>query len=208
MAKVKLNFSKLPIPEKLSRAQQIVGSLTGNANFPAPQPTLAQITDAINDLQNAANTAQKARQAAKTATSEQETKEDTLDQLITQLGGHVESVSGGDETKILSAGMDVRAPNAPGIDPPSMPTAAALSEGDHAGELDMQWDKVSGARSYIVQISPDPPTLTSWQQATVVARSQATLGGLTSGTRYWARVAAVNTNGQSGWSDPATKIAP
>ena len=35
-----------------------------------------------------------------------------------------------------------------------------------------------------------------------------TASGLTSGTRYWFRVASVNNNGQSGWSDPATKIAP
>jgi hypothetical protein len=74
--------------------------------------------------------------------------------------------------------------------------------------LDAQWDRVSGARSYIIQISLDPPTPTSWQQALVVAVSHATLQGLISGTRYWVRVAAVNANGQSGWSDPATKIAP
>lgn len=208
MPKVKLNFTKLSIPEKLSRAQQIVASLTGNANFPAPQPTLAQINDAVNDLQAASVAADKARAAAKTATSEQESKEKALSQLITQLGGHVESVSGGDETKILSAGMDVRAPNAPGSDPPAMPKSVALSEGDHASELDAGWDSVTGARSYVVQISLDPPTATSWQQATVVTRSHATLSGLTSGTRYWVRVASVNANGQSGWSDPATKIAP
>jgi hypothetical protein len=205
MPKVKLNFTKLSIAEKLSRAQQIVASLTGNPNFPAPQPTLAQLNDA---LQAASITAQKARQEAKTATSEQESKEETLNQLITQLGGHVESVSGGDETKILSAGLDVRATGSPGSDPPSLPKAVALTEGDHSNELDAGWDSVTGARSYVVQLSADPPTPTSWQPGTVVARSHATLSGLQSGTRYWVRVAAVNANGQSGWSDPATKIAP
>lgn len=105
MPKVKLSFTRLSIPERLSRAQKIVESMTGNPNFPAPQPTLAQISAAVNDLQATSIAAQKARQEAKTATSEQETKEDVLDQLITQLGGHVESISGDDETKILSAGM-------------------------------------------------------------------------------------------------------
>jgi len=39
-------------------------------------------------------------------------------------------------------------------------------------------------------------------------KSTTTIDGLTSGTRYWFRVAAVAALGQSGWSDPATKIAP
>jgi len=38
--------------------------------------------------------------------------------------------------------------------------------------------------------------------------SSATVPGLTSGTRYWFRVAGVGTAGQGAWSDPATKVAP
>lgn len=208
MPRVKLNWKDLSIPEKLARAKQFINALTGNPNFPAPQPTLAQLSAAADALEAAAADAQAARAEAKTATSRQEQKEDTLDLLVTQLAAHVESVSGDDETKILSAGMDVRATGSPGSDTPSLPKGVALSEGDHAGELDAGWDSVTGARSYVVQMSVDPPTPTSWQPGPVVTRSHATLSGLTSGTRYWVRVAAVNANGQSGWSDPATKIAP
>ena len=35
-----------------------------------------------------------------------------------------------------------------------------------------------------------------------------TAAGLASGSRYRFRATAINSNGQSGWSDPATKIAP
>jgi hypothetical protein len=56
--------------------------------------------------------------------------------------------------------------------------------------------------------SPDPPTPTSFTHAGVCTRSAFTVTGLTSGTRYWFRVAAINANGQSAWSDPAMKIAP
>ncbi|HEX8162016.1 MAG TPA: fibronectin type III domain-containing protein [Pyrinomonadaceae bacterium] len=41
-----------------------------------------------------------------------------------------------------------------------------------------------------------------------MVKSQATIEGLTSGKKYWFRVAAVGPNGQSGWSNPATKLAP
>ena len=60
----------------------------------------------------------------------------------------------------------------------------------------------------IVQKSPDPISPTSWQQASVVTKSKTTVSGLTSGTKYWFRVAAVGTAGQGPWSDPATKLAP
>ncbi|MFL6212480.1 MAG: fibronectin type III domain-containing protein [Blastocatellia bacterium] len=42
----------------------------------------------------------------------------------------------------------------------------------------------------------------------VVVTSSAVASGLTRGAKHWFRVAAVSSNGQSGWSDPATKIAP
>ena len=79
---------------------------------------------------------------------------------------------------------------------------------DHDGEIDLSWEPVSGAKSYVVEKSVDPPTAASYAHDAVVTRSKHTAAGLTSGTRYWFRVAAVNNNGQSGWSDPATKIAP
>ena len=65
-----------------------------------------------------------------------------------------------------------------------------------------------GARSYVVQQSPDPPTNTSWTQITIVVKPQTTVTGLTGGQKYWFRVAAVGPKGQSAWSDPATKLAP
>ena len=43
---------------------------------------------------------------------------------------------------------------------------------------------------------------------TLEASCRGLSSGLTSGTRYWFRVAAAGASGQGGWSDPATKIAP
>lgn len=208
MSKIKLNWKSLTVPEKLQRIKQILTAMTGNPNFPTPQPTLAQVSAASDALETADSTAQTARAAAKTATSVRDQKESALDLLVTQLAAHVESVSGDDETKILSAGMDVRATSAPGSEPPRQPQGVAATEGDHSGEIDVQWDRISNARSYVVESSTDPNNPALWKQALVVTTSHATLSGLTSGQRYWVRVAAVNAKGQSGWSDPATKIAP
>ncbi|MDT5062879.1 MAG: hypothetical protein QOH63_3338 [Acidobacteriota bacterium] len=207
MSKIKLNLQRLTIPEKIARSQQIVAAMTGNANFTSPQPALPQVTTAINDLDTAYAATQTARQEAKTRTSIQNQKEEALDRVLTQLANYVESVSGDDEAKITSAGMNVRAEPAAAGDL-AAPTGLEASVGDRDGEIDLVWDKVNKARSYVIERSADPPTATSWTHAAVATKSQATVGGLTSGTKYWFRVAAVGPNGQSPWSDPATKLAP
>ena len=75
------------------------------------------------------------------------------------------------------------------------------------GTVDLSWDRVRGASSYIIQKSPNPITDSSWTQAGVSTKSSTTLTGMTSGTKYWFRVAAIGSAGQGAWSDPATKMA-
>jgi len=208
MSKIKLNLRNLTIPEKIARSQQIVAALTGNPNFNAPHPPLAQVTAAINELEAASNAAQAARQDAKAKTAAQNAKEEALDRIMTQLVAHVESVAGDDQQLIMSAGLDVRAAAASASATVSAPPALTATAGDHDGEIDLSWDTVRGARSYVIERSPDPPTESSWTHAAVSTRSQTTIEDLTSGTRYWFRVAAITATGQSGWSNPAMKIAP
>jgi Fibronectin type III domain len=207
MTKTKLNINGLSIPEKLARGRQIVTALTGNANFPSTQPTLAAVMTAINDLDAAYAATQRARQEAKTRTSEQNQKEDAFNQTLSKLAAHVESVSGDDEEKIMSAGMDVKAQTRTSREV-TTPEGLAATASDHEGEIDLQWDRVDGARTYMIERSADPPTPESWQHETASTRSSTTIRGLTSGTKYWFRVASVGAQGQSGWSNPAVRIAP
>ena len=208
MSRIKLNFRQLSIPDKIAKARQIITALTGNPSFATPTPPLATVTTAIDDLESSHADAQTAKQVAKTKTSAQNEREDTADKLMSQLAAYVESVGGENEELIRSAGMDTRSVAGASTASPTLPSALEASAGDHEGEADLSWDSVSGARSYIIERSPDPPTATSWAHAGVSTKARATIGGLTPGTRYWFRVAAVSTGGQSGWSDPATCIAP
>ena len=210
MPRIKLNFRQLSINEKIAKAKQVIAAIAGNAaDFKTPSPALASVTTATNDLETAAKETQEARQAAKTKTSAQNQKEDLLDKLMSQLSGYVESVAGDNEELIRRAGMDTRAPaGGPSSTIPAVPPALSATRGDREGDVDCSWDTVSGARSYVIEISPDPPTATSWAHAGVSTKSRSTISNLTPGTRYWFRVAAVGTAGQSGWSDPAMCIAP
>ncbi|HYY93693.1 MAG TPA: hypothetical protein VE713_04180 [Pyrinomonadaceae bacterium] len=151
MSRIKFNLRHLSIPEKLARSQQIVAALTDNPNFSAPHPPLAQVTAAINELEAATNAAQAARQEAKARTAAQQAKEEALDKIMTQLVAHVESVAGDDPQLIMSAGLDVRAAATA-----AAPPALTATVGDHDREIDLSWNTVRGARSYVVERRPDP----------------------------------------------------
>lgn len=209
MAQVKLNFRKLSVTEKIARARQIVDAMTANsASFSKPTPALPDVTATIDAVELANANALKARAAAKESTAILNEKEDQLDELMTWLASYVNSASAGKEEVILSAAMDVRTPAITSNFVPDTPNNIMPTMGDHEGEIDLSWNAKIGAQSYIVEISPNPPTDTSWTQVAVVTASKHTVTGLTSGTKYWFRVAAVGSGGQSGWSDPAVKMAP
>lgn len=208
MPKIKLNFRNLSIPEKVARARQVVTALTGNSNFSAPHPTLAEVTAATAALEEAANAAQAARLEAKGRTAAQGEREDELTQLMTQLAAHVESVAGGDEAKIMSAGLETRSERTTDSTAPAAPETLTATTGNHEGEIELSWDAVRGARSYVIERSTNPQEASSWAQAGVAPRSSFIVEGLESGTRYYFRVAAVTLNGQSPWSNQAVKVAP
>lgn len=208
MPKVKLNISRLSITQKIARCRQIVTAMTANATFPSPNPTLPAVTTAIDAVEEAFHDAQAARQEAKTKTSVLSDKDDVLSGMMAQLAAHVESVAGSDEAKIRSAGMDTKAAASAPTEITEPPANLSATAGDRDGEIDLAWEAVSGAKSYVLERTSDPANAASWTHTGVSTKSSQTINGLTSGTRYWFRVAAINGVGQSGWSDPAVKIAP
>ena len=208
MRKIKLNFSHLTITDKIAKARQIVAAIKGHPAFANPIPALDLVTAQIDDLETSHAETLAARQAAKTKTSARSHREVALTKTISQLVAYVESVGGDDEELLMSAGLDTRAIASLSSETPVLPGGLETAAGDHEGEVKLFWDTVAGARSYAIQQSPDPPTATSWIHAGVSIKSRYTINSLTSGTRFWFRVAAIGTAGQSGWSDPATRLAP
>ena len=203
MAKVKLNLQNYSITELFEFARNIVTALTGNADFPTPDPALAVVTTSADDLETAYNESQVARQDSQEKTTIMYDKKEAISKLITRLGLYVENTSGGDEAIIQGAGMDVRdVPGASAV--PAVPTGLSATAGDMEGEIDLQWEPVQRAVSYAIQQSPDPPG--TWTQAAISTKSKHSIQSLTSGDKCWFRVAAVGSAGQSGWSDPATRI--
>ncbi|MBI3194933.1 MAG: fibronectin type III domain-containing protein [Ignavibacteriae bacterium] len=207
-SKVKLGLHRLSVPEKLTFTETILKSMTGNASFPDPQPPLAEIEDAAKFLKEAQADQEASYQIAQSKTSIRDDKEKILNDKLTSLAGYVERTSAGDDAIILSAGMEVKA--APSrLSALTIATNLSATMGDGEGEIDLSWDPVTGAKSYVIEMSLDPPTATSWSQVAVSTNSSKTVANLKSGTKYWFRVAAIGGNNlQGSASDPATKVAP
>ena len=81
----------------------------------------------------------------------------------------------------------------------SIARRALDTDGDSAGEGDLNWQPVRNSKNFIVEMSPDPVTATSWVQAGLPTKSKFTVTGLTSGVKYWFRVATVGTQGPGPW---------
>ena len=208
MAKIVLTLLKLPIVQKITVARNIVTMLTGNTDFPTPDPPLADLTTASDEAQTANQESIQAKADSKTKTAVKREKEDALDNVLRKMANYVQNKSDGNEAKIEGAGFQVKADTGPvGELPP--PEDFSVTYGDEAGELDMHWDVVSGARSYVVQKNEtDPVNESAWSDIDNPTKSKYTVNGLTSGNRYWFRVLAVGSAGRGAPSGVETKIAP
>ncbi len=207
MAKVRLGLQNLTPDQLVALANTIKTAMTGNANFTTPNPTLTALGTLITTASTKLAAYNAAVTAASTALSDRDTALTALRGGLTQEGAYVENITVGDRVKIESAGMSVRADAAP-LGAPSQVLNLVLTAGDNDGTLDASWDSQRGV-SYEVQVSVDPVSGTSWTFKMSATKSAATLLGLTSGARMWARVRAVGADNATGpWSDPAVKTVP
>jgi hypothetical protein len=207
MSRVRLNLKNLTVTEKVAKGRQIVTAVTNNASFPNPNPPLNEVTAALDELAEAYALVQSAKSEITKRVVTQDNAGTKVDQALTKLASYVESVAGKDDTLITSAGLETKSsPSAPTL--PSVPQAVTASAGEHEGEINLAWKAVTNARSYAIESSQDPATPTTWTHMGIATSASKLITNLTSGKRYWFRVAAVSAGGQSGWSEHATKVVP
>ena len=205
MAKPKLELSGRNVPEKIAFGKQVVIAMTGNANFPNLATQTADFADATTNLENTNNEVAGALATYQQKQILRDTAEAEFNTAANVIATGVDSASGGDAVKIQSSGLDLKnASTPPGPMPPVQGLSVTAGEAD--GTARLKWNKVSGTKSYEVQRSLDATS--GWAHLCSCTRSGATVNGMTSGTRYWFRVAAVGAADTGPWSDPATKIAP
>ena len=204
MAIAKLEFARKTHSEKITTTKGIVKSITGNAHFAKPDPTIAEINTSLIKFEDA-HSAAKLDGGTKNMESRDKSEKE-LTELITRLVAYVQHESKGNAENIRSAGMDIKSDPVPTTSI-EIPTAVEAYIGNPT-EVDLVWKPIKKAISYEIQITLTPTDEGSWMHKGVSTKAKYTIAGLESGKKYWFRVSALGTRDlKSPYSDPATAMA-
>lgn len=199
MSRIKIDFNK-PVTEQVAKSRDIQTKMTGNPYFLTPNPTLAQVKTATDDLENA-YTAALNRDKAKKALMR--IARAALKALIVDLADYIQITSAGDEIKILSSGFGVRKVPTP-VALPNVPIDVKVMATEFDTELDVTFKSIKGAITYVLEICNDPLFEKNFNPIEISTKSSVRVKDLAPGTKYWFRILAVNTAGKSGWSTPVS----
>jgi len=85
------------------------------------------------------------------------------------------------------------------------PEILFATKGDLKGEVNLQWEPVEKAKYYIIQAANG---MNKWKEIDITTKALYTAARLKSGKKYSFRVAAITSEGQCEWSEPAEKRVP
>lgn len=207
MAIIKLDLKNKNVDEKITLGNNHIASMTGNANYPTAQrsPTDAQFQAAQDALADAMAAAEAAETVWKAAIIARNNAEAAWDTAISARASNCESITPRNRALLQTTGLPLRgAPTPVGI--PDAPINLLATLAKNSGELIINWSRVRGATSYIVERMVHDST-GSWQQVKLLSQSKFTDTGLTPGTIYAYRVRALAAAGSGPWSDETVRMA-
>ena len=189
--KIKKTYNRSSDSNLLTLGSRVAQSMNGNANFPGPTPTQAAVETAWQDFQSALNLAGR---NDRTLSSAKNDKKAALIGLLSNLAEYVTTVANGDKTILLSSGFDITGvkTNPPGL----QPIDALAVEVGPTGQAITSVKKVTGARAYVHEYTPDPITPNSIWTSETVTDQAFTFSNLQSVVKYWFRVTAVGLHKQ------------
>lgn len=192
--KVATSFSSYPQTELQRKAQFIIQSMTGNTHFPAPLPSLATVTTAIN-----AYSATLTALPSKANTELKKQTRDALTALLNKLALYVQVTGNGDASVYASSGFSLtKLPQRIGILPkPENFKVLPI----HNSNVKLSIKKIAGADSYCFEYAPVPvPADNAW--ASILSTKASTvISNLNSGSQYAFRVTGVGSNPTAVYSD-------
>ncbi|MEQ1751656.1 MAG: fibronectin type III domain-containing protein [Prosthecobacter sp.] len=207
MNQFKLELQKKTVLQKLAMGVTHIAAMLANAFYPQATrvPTDAQFQAAQDDLQAANDDANLQEGKWKAANALRDEKQAIWDTIITARASNCEAVTPNDLAKLSTVGLPLKGAPTPIGDMPA-PANLRATMGDDAGEIDLQWDAIYGAVSYVIECREYNPA-TGWSQIKLIKQSKFTVTGLTSGKTYAFRVRALGPKGEGPWSDEAVKMA-
>jgi hypothetical protein len=188
-----------PVPALVSTTHGIVQAMTGNAVFASPNPPLATLTGAANDL-STAETAALSR--VKGAVAIRNEKRTALETLLKQEAHYVQSVADANPENAVSiiegAAMNVRKSAA------RKPKAFGAVAGPVSGTAKLSTKSAGARSSYEWQYSADGGK--TWVGAPGTLQAKTVITGLTPGATVQFRYRAVTKTGEGDWSQVVALI--
>jgi len=205
---IKLALKDKTIDQKIPLGQNHITSMTGNTNYPVAtrQPTDAQFQTIQDDLVAANNAVAAAETAWKAAIQARNDAEIAWDAAVTARAGNCEAVTPGDRAALQTTGFPLRANPSP-VGLVGAPLNLRSEMGKLSGTIELTWDRVHGANSYIIECK-EHDTPQPWSQIKILSQSRFTATALTPGKTYAFHVRALGSEGEGPWSDETVKMAP
>lgn len=201
MEKALVNFYRYSDGDFESKTHTIIANMTGNAYFPTPVPTIANVTTAAADYSNALI---EAKTGSRSAVAEKNSKREELVALLRSLAAYVNFAANGDMTKLLSSGFDISKTTVPVVI--TKPENLQVLNGANSGELEVLVNRVKGATAYLHEYTTDDTAQTvNWVSVASTSR-RIVFSNLQPGSKYYCRVGAVGPKGQLVYSDAVSRI--
>ena len=181
-------------------AESVIAALTGNATYPTPPVTLANLQTAKNDLS--------AKIAAQTGgsfdTAAENNSRQSLLGMMRQTASYLQMQCNDDLPLLLSSGFQAQSTNRASV-PLDQPENLALKNGA-SGELAVRVTAARNVNMYEGRIKLDDG---DWLPSVFSGDSKhITFTGLTPAKNYTAQVRpSADPPGQSDWSDPSSHMA-
>lgn len=184
----------------VQHTKHVETSMTGNASFPTPTPTVAAVTAQRLALETAIQNALPGAHAEIALRNEAAR---ILRGLLTLLAQYVNSASNGDLAVALSSGFPEVRRRAP-IGPLPAPIDFRNVLTDYEGRVSLRWKGVRGSKLYHVY---QQAAGGSWELVGVTGKPRFNVDSLTPGTIYTFSVTAIGAAGESAYSDVARAMA-
>jgi hypothetical protein len=196
-AKVKMGLYVMTTNELIPYIQNHIEMMTGNPNFPAPQPPSADFLAQYHGYQDAAMAVLSAETLLRDAISRRDQERDAMVGTMNVRAAYVQQVSNGNRHVIVSSGLGVK--SAPTFATSlAAPTNLRVELNGEAGLMKIRWDPVPHAKTYLLQYSRHgmPRVWETLESTTKTAVTKTLEVGVT----YVFRVTANGTPGMSNWS--------
>jgi hypothetical protein len=198
---VSLSFAQLPDSALDEFTGRVIAGLTGNAAYPTPTVSLADLTTAQTAFTDAMTAM---ANGGKEATAKKDAAREVLLGLLRQEANYVQGAANNDLGTLLSSGFEAASTNRTQtpLDKPKI--ADILNE--MSTQLVVRGKPVANARSYEAQVKNGTG---GFVPAGVFTKaSRIVLTGLTPGQNYTVQIRAVGgSTGYSDWSDPVSHMA-